>query len=263
MCDLSGKNKEKRFVRSGRSSTRRYKEDSIKYKSVKKKVRSKSPKNKKRKRDEYEQPPKQQPNKKRRLDMRSKSQEGRVRSNSRDSLGKRLPINKRHSQIIEPPSDEFNEDHSVIAVYSREASKNFSKKFHKKMEVLENRVTQSSLEESGIEEGELEKYVMRQDYTTVSTRFHLQIKSLLKNKMLPHAIAVIEGKGEKKRIEISREIEGEDITLKYRRVKYFQGKNSRSKDDDKQSIAIYVRNDLLEAYTARQVTVEHPEGEIN
>lgn len=177
------------------------------------------------------------------------------RSNSVDRFGKRLSIQDRHTSSTKLKKEDFK-DYSVIAVYSREAFESFGKKWKQKMnsDTLE-RATKSS--RIGVNSKEVSTLLSLQSRHLVETDFEKQLQKLIENKTLPHMIAVIEGREEKASLSLSTKIDDTAIDVPYKRLTYEQGTNSKGGKDNKQSMSIYVRDDMKGVYSVSEVSVNH------
>lgn len=177
------------------------------------------------------------------------------RSNSVDRLGERLSIQDRHTSSTGLKKEDFK-DYSVIAVYSREAFESFGKKWKQKMnsDTLERATKSSRL---GVDSKEVSKLLNLQSRHLVETDFEKQLQKLIENKTLPHMIAVIEGREEKESVSLSTKVDEKAIDVPYKRLKYLQGTSSKGGKDNKQSMSIYVRDDMKSVYRVSEVKVDH------
>jgi hypothetical protein len=208
---------------------------------------------------------------------RSASVQGLIRTKSLNSsdislkTSERNPANSDQTAMAVEDMKYF----SVIAVFSREASKNFGKKWEEKMKTgpPERRITRSS--QKGINAKEIARRDGIQDRADVSTNFEEQVRALFNNKTVPHVVAVIEGKEEQASFSLKTEIPVREkkeeepslanqktdakykaIEVGYKKKNFFQGYNTRSQKDHKQSMSYYVRNDLEKAYTFTNVNIK-------
>lgn len=177
------------------------------------------------------------------------------RSNSVDRFGKGLSIRDRHTSSTKLKKEDFK-DYSVIAVYSREAFESFGKKWKQKMnsDTLERATKKSRL---GVDNKEVSKLLNLQSRHLMETDFEKQVQKLIENKTLPHMIAVIEGREEKASLSLSTTIDDKAIDVPYTRLTYHQGTNLKGGKDNKQSMSIYVRDDLKGVYSVSEVKVPH------
>jgi hypothetical protein len=179
---------------------------------------------------------------------RSLSQGGVSRTNSKDRTGNTLNTKGRHNVNGSDSLLKNNEivDHSVIAVYSREAVLGFGNQFRSIIEEDPiNQVRKKQRKEVGIETQNL---LDRQKPTSIGTGFNDQVKALLENKSIPHVITIIEGRKEQEDINITMDLEGHIINIPYSLKHFHQGINTHGNKDDKQNMSFYVRSDLKNAY---------------
>lgn len=177
------------------------------------------------------------------------------RSNSIDSSGRPLHITHRYTANTSLKRESMK-DFSIIACFSREAFKHFGKKWEEKMNANTlDYVTKSSL--SKVNSSETTKLLSLQSRSVVGTDFEKQVQKLLENKTIPHVIAVIEGKEEKASLSLSTKVDDKSIDVPYTRVKYVQGVTSNGTSDNKQSMNIYVRDDMKGVYTISEESVKH------
>lgn len=198
---------------------------------------------------------------------RSASLTGRVRSNSvnRDKgdlkNNLRNPANPNHDLL----KAEDMKDFSVIAVYSREASRNFAKTW----EQLINRTQSDSSELFGITTEQQHDspenaifLIQKLKFTRQSTDLEIQIKALLENRMIPHIIAVIEGPAGPDKINIEYDLESQKVTLPYVQRHFFKGADINGRPDAKQNMTFYARKDMCDAYAFVNVEIKCDENEI-
>ncbi|TRW27530.1 hypothetical protein FMM05_02500 [Flavobacterium zepuense] len=177
------------------------------------------------------------------------------RSNSIDRSGGQLSISDRHTANTGLKKESMK-DYSVITIFSREAFENFGRTWKSKMGVdTLNLATSSS--RKGVSDADAKKMLSLQSKTTLGADFQAHVQALLENKTMPHVIAVIEGKEEKPSLQLKTEVGTETLDVQYTRKLYIQGTNAKGSSDNKQSMSIYVRNDMLGVYTVTQETVTH------
>jgi hypothetical protein len=175
------------------------------------------------------------------------------RSNSVDRFDNPLSILDRNTHSSELAKKDMK-DVSVIAVYSWEAFENFGKKWKQKMDT-DSRDWATKSSRMGKDPKELTKLLSKQSRQRIGIDFEKQMTKLLENKTIPHVIAVIEGKQEKSKFTISTTIGEEAKSIPYTRVAYVQGTNAKGASDNKQSMSIYVRDDMREVYSISHETV--------
>lgn len=189
---------------------------------------------------------------------RSMSQNGMVRTNSRKNLGE-LRNEDRNMAAVKTATSPKKEckDFCVVAIFSREASENFAKAYRSKMEAgsAQNRVTDSSWKKAGSFASE--DAMNRMHTTVVGTDFQDQLQALLKSKMVPHLIAVIEGKLAPANLSLEFIISGQIIDIHYEKIISIWGKNKNKIPDHKQNFFCYVRADLVSAYTCSELEIGH------
>ncbi len=177
----------------------------------------------------------------------------RHRSNSVDKFNNPLENSKRYESKQKKQRIEEATDHSKIAVFSRESKSSFAKKFWLKIDKSEEkRVTKSSLGDADT----IKKFVGRQPLFQ-SDNFETQVEHLFKDKNHPHVIAVIEGKEEE-----ANSIEIEE-GVRYTKVLFKKGVDINNHIDDRQSMNIYVRDDMKDAYKIENETVMHDGKQIS
>lgn len=195
--------------------------------------------------------------------LRSASQEGRVRSNSVDRNGLQLRNVGRKKARAEDtalaPAD--MKDFSSIAVYSREAFENFGKTWRTRMN-SDSLERATKLSRKGVSPEDISTALGRQSRSDISTGFNDQVQALLENKIIPHVIAVIEGKEEQSSLTLGARLEDKPINLSYTRAGYFQGLSTTGSNDNKQSMSIYVRDDMKNVYSFTKELVAHSEDVI-
>jgi len=183
------------------------------------------------------------------------------RSNSVDRTGSKLSISDRHTSNTKLKKGDMK-DFSVMAVFSREAFENFGKKWKAKMntETLELATPSSR---KGVSDVEMKKILDLQAKTLLGTDFKAQVGALLDNKTSPHVIGVIEGKEELASFSIKAKAEDKEVDVTYTRVGYIQGENAKHHSDYKQSMSLYVRDDMRDVYNISKETVSHGAKSIN
>jgi hypothetical protein len=180
------------------------------------------------------------------------------RSNSIGPDGGLLPISDRFSGN-KGLKKEAMKDYSVMAVFSREAFENFSRKFKSKMSTdTVERATKGS--RTGVAEADMTKMFSRQSTTIIGTDFQAQVEKLLENKTSPQVITVIEGKEEAQSLSIKTKVGLQEIDVPYTRMTYIQGTNAKGSSDNKQSMSVYVRNDMLKVYGVSEEVITHSPG---
>lgn len=204
-----------------------------------------------------------QPERKKRKLVRSKSQLNLVRSNSTNDLGALIRNQDRNTAGSQPSvlRREAMLDFSSIAIFSREAFANFSKKYEDLVtSPPENRVT--SLSKAGVSSELIGKKVNTLSTTRVTSGFQEQAQALLENRMIPHIIAVLEGAEEQQTLSLKLSAEDNPVNLKYKKTLMRFGTNTNNNSDARQNIAVYVRADLMKAYTAVERSISHDGGHI-
>jgi len=177
------------------------------------------------------------------------------RSNSQDRLGERLAIADRNTRQITLKSEDFK-DYSVMAAFSREAFENFGKKWKASMSIDSlNQATKSS--KLHVDLAETNTLLGLQSKVIVGTDFEAQVQALLEGKTNPHVIAVIEGKQEASNFSLKAKAGDDTVDAPYTMVKYLQGTNAKGSQDNKQSMSIYVRDDMKSTYTVTEELVPH------
>lgn len=188
---------------------------------------------------------------------RSASQERKNRSSSLDGRGSKLEHRgrKRAREDDNYLASEDIIDVSVIGVYSREAFENYGKKWKK---IRESNPAGLTTKKSRIEvdPNVVSERLSLLHTTHVSTGFQDQINALFKDRVIPHVIVVIEGKEEQSSLKIGSRVDDKDIELDYTKKPYVQGRNSLRSIDDKQSMNVYVRNDMELVYTITEEYVK-------
>lgn len=192
--------------------------------------------------------------------QRSRSLRGYRDTNSLDRTGKPLQMSGRRRTREEFQSTDQSlaatdmNDFSVVAVYSREAYENFGKVWRSRMcpNSLQH-VTQSSAK--GVSEEDAESRLNLLSRSIIHTGFSDQVEALLRNKTIPHVIAVIEGKEEQSTLALSRNFSGKQTSLGYTRVSFSQGLTAGGANDDKQSMSFYVKNDMMNVYSFTQESI--------
>lgn len=180
------------------------------------------------------------------------------RSNSIDRSGKPLSISDRHTSNTGLKKESMK-DYSVISVFSREAYENFGKKWKTQMNTdTLNLATSSS--RKGVSEADIKKMLSLQSKSTLGSDFQSHVQSLLENKTMPHVIAVIEGKEEQQSLQLKTEVDNKSLDVNYTKKIYIQGTNAKGNSDNKQSMSVYVRNDMLNVYNVTQEIVTHSNG---
>lgn len=202
---------------------------------------------------------------------RSGSQRNLTRTNSVDRFDKPLRISGRRRErdwkddgMPTPDQPIYEEDNSVIAVFSREAAENFARKWRTRVNSGDplSRVTKSSLKGLKADKSAVSKAVKRQKVTSTGTDEQSQIRALLEDKTTPHVIAVVEGQQVKDQISLNVPVKDEIIPLEYTRVHFQEGATKAGSKDDKQSVSVYVRNDLRNAYRVGTDTVHRGKDPI-
>jgi hypothetical protein len=195
---------------------------------------------------------------------RSASQLRRVRSSSVDRSNTAMRDSARNPAnggfaTLEP---EDLKDFSRIGVYSREAFENFGKKWRAQNYLApnDNRATKKS--KLGADPSEVEDRLGRLSSSEVTSGIDGQINALFEDRMIPHVIAVIEGKEEQTKLSINATVQDEAVELGYTKVIFSQGLTSTGSNDAKQNISIYVRNDMTAAYRASEINVPHGSDKI-
>ncbi len=182
---------------------------------------------------------------------RSLSQRRLVRSNSE------IDLKKRRNQNKNDDSQAFDVDHSVIGVFSREASRNFARNYEKMVKGDPfSRATASSKKATTATSDEQRRFIERQSINTVGSDLDEQMKLLFENKLVPHVIAIVEGKEEKDQISFKKSLGENDVLLGYTKILHVDGTNKLQHADKKQNMTIYVRDDMKEVYTANKVQVK-------
>lgn len=177
------------------------------------------------------------------------------RSNSVGRDGELLSMSDRHTTNT-GLTKEGMKDYSVITVFSREAYENFGKSWKSKMSAdTLNLATSSS--RKGVSDAVAKKMLSLQSKSVLGTDFQSHVQALLENKTMPHVIAVIEGKEEKASLQLKTQVDAQSLDVHYTKKLYIQGKNAKNGSDNKQSMSIYVRNDMLGVYTVTQESVTH------
>lgn len=192
---------------------------------------------------------------------RSASQRDLVRSNSSGNLSAKNPNASRHSAN---PADnkltqENTTDVSVIGVFSREASLRFGKEWKNRM-LNDSTNHATKLSKDKVNVADRETLLSRQSRMEVSTDFEKQVNTLFDKKMIPHVIVVIEGAQEASTLSLRKNIADDDIGLGYSRTDYIQGSQKGGKNDDRQSMSIYVRDDMKNVYSFTQEEIPREKG---
>ncbi|WP_316821924.1 hypothetical protein [Pedobacter gandavensis] len=185
-----------------------------------------------------------------------------TRSNSIDRQGLPLAISERNTSSTALSRTEMK-DFSVIAVFSREAFENFGIKWKDRMNDEPSELaTMSSKKE--ISDEDATKLLSLQSRTDLGTDFQAQVQALLENKTSPHVIAVIEGKEEMSSLSVKTKVGDDLIDVPYTHITYIQGKNTKGSNDNKQSMSVYVRDDMTSVYSFSKEKIIHDGGkEIN
>lgn len=193
---------------------------------------------------------------------RSASQRDLVRSNSSSNLNDKRPNAYRNS--AKPGDDKLAskdvKDVSIVGVYSREAALNFGRKWKDKMlDDSSNQVTR--LSRNNVSPEDAETFLSRQNRTEEGS-FNDQVNALFSDKMIPHVIVIIEGREEEDTITLRANVASENIDLGYTRTDYVQGKTKGGSYDNKQSMSVYLRDDMRDVYSISNETVERGNGSI-
>ncbi len=182
------------------------------------------------------------------------------RSNSQNQLGQGLSIADRKTSHTALKKVDVK-DYSVIAAFSREAFINFGKKWKTTMRGGSmSQVTKSSRRR--VDPAEAAKLLSLQSKAVVGTDFEAQVQGLLESKTIPHVVAVIEGKQEARNFSLKVKVDDQSIDALYSRVMYSQGTNAEGSKDNKQSMSVYVREDMKEVYTVTEEKIEHGNGKL-
>ena len=181
-----------------------------------------------------------------------------TRSNSIDRLGSLLPISERYTGSTALSKADMK-DFSVMAVFSREAFGNFGKKWKVRMNADPLELATLSSKKV-VSSADATKLLSLQSRTVLGTDFQAQVQGLLENKTSPHVIAVIEGKEEMSSLSLKSKVGDDLIDVPYTRVTYIQGTNAKGSSDNKQSMSVYVRDDMKSVYSFSEETVAHSGG---
>lgn len=192
--------------------------------------------------------------------LRSKPKPRLKRSNSIGPDGNRLPISDRLTANTGLKKESMK-DYSVMAVFSREAYENFAKKWKTKMKA-DTLSLATAKSRKGVSSTDVKKMLSLQSKTVLGTDFQAQVQALLENKTNPHVIAVIEGKQEMPSLSIKAKVDMKDVDVPYTRVKYVQGRNARGSSDNKQSMSVYVRDDMMKVYSVSEEAITHLKKKI-
>lgn len=192
--------------------------------------------------------------------LRSKPKPRLKRSNSIGPDGNRLPISDRLTANTGLKKESMK-DYSVMAVFSREAYENFAKKWKTKMKA-DTLSPATAKSRKGVSSTDVKKMLSLQSKTVLDTDFQAQVQALLENKTNPHVIAVIEGKQEMPSLSIKAKVDMKDVDVPYTRVKYVQGRNARGSSDNKQSMSVYVRDDMMKVYSVSEEAITHLKKKI-
>ncbi len=196
--------------------------------------------------------------------QRSNSYLSRSNSSTFHSDGSLAGPMQPHNRTISG-QDSNHVDTSKIAVISREAKPNFQQGLQDKIAsnggTIENKASLMSLKSLG---NLIKSYVKslkeRTNYGDSGEGLEQWASFMLKDKEVPHLIAVIEGKDKHEQLTVNQ---GESMgthTFKY--LGWREGKNTKGGRDAKQNMFIYVREDLRGAYTVEEVDIPHREGLI-
>lgn len=190
--------------------------------------------------------------------LRSKPKPRLKRSNSIGPDGNRLSISDRLT-VNTGLKKESMKDYSVMAVFSREAFESFAREWKSKMnaDTLDLATAKSR---KGVSSTDVKKMLSLQSKTVLGTDFQAQVQALLENKTNPHIIAVIEGKQEMPSLSIKTKVDTKDVDVPYTRVKYVQGRNAKGSSDNKQSMSVYIRDDMMKVYSVSEESVTHLNG---
>lgn len=194
---------------------------------------------------------------------RSGSQLGFARSNSLDSFDELMTHDSRKRAREEDLEDDPKafKDVSAIGVFSREAFENFGRKWKERMDAdTDERVTK--LSRKGVDKEDMESRLGLLSRSTVSTGLKDQVKDLFKDRTIPHVIAVIEGKTREPSLSLTAKVKDKEVVLNYTQVHFSQGYSNTGAKDDKQSMTVYVRDDLTNVYKVNDETVTRGANKI-
>lgn len=182
-----------------------------------------------------------------------------TRSNSINRGLSDLAINERYTKNSALKKADMK-DFSTIAVFSREASENFGRNWKARMSP-DTHETATKKSRKGFSVKDIGRLLSRQSKGTYGPNFKEHVQGLLENKTSPHVIAVIEGKQESDSFSLKTQLDGKLIDVKYTRLDYAQGFNSLGAKDNKQSMSIYVREDMTKVYSVSRENIPHNNGE--
>ena len=207
--------------------------------------------------------------------IQSMSEAGWDGTNSEAGEYELLTVKGRHpANPAEAKLSEGRQYDSRVAVFSREASKNFSKKFWEMVTGNSGYATKKSQKEFFSDPDQLEKLTKRQKVFKTSSEFEAQLDKLIEDKNTPHAIVVVEGPEEQENVSIKRktirsphkkkEKKGsvEPLSVGYKRVAFSEGRTKKGASDTKQNFGVYVRKDMVQAYKADIVKIPCNGGEF-